>query len=84
MRFHKTFMKHSYYNSTIIEEISCENAELLHNCSQLEWKEWVNTVERLCDSCQWGPLTVLRVICIGNLSTALGTVLENKVVQNWS
>lgn len=33
------------------------------------YKEWVNAVERLCDSCQWGPLTVLRVVLIGNNHT---------------
>ena len=24
------------------------------------YREWVNDVERLCESCQWGPLTVLQ------------------------
>ena len=29
------------------------------------WLEWVNAVERLCDSCQWGSITV----CMPSLAT---------------
>ena len=31
--------------------------QLIFIRTRVGYKEWVNAVERLCDSCQWGPFT---------------------------
>ena len=50
LRNPKVFLFHSQINMDVI---------------RVGYKEWVNAVERLLNSCQWGPLSVLWVAFVG-------------------
>ena len=39
--------------------------KLRMSCEESLWQEWVNAVERLCDCCQWGPISVMWVALNG-------------------